>query len=218
MPLYKPSLAPTITKLTSGASNYTTPAGTIWIRATLVGAGGAGSGSGSAAGGTGGTGGNATFGTLTAGGGAGGVWNAGGSSGGTPTVGAGWTNIHSMSGSAGYGTLSGMTNNYFPGSMGGAGAFGGNQPTGSYNNTGTNSTANSGSGGQGGGGNSQTGGANNGSAGGAGALVIAIIAPTPGQVFAYSVPGAATGGTAGTTGLAGGNSGSGLIIIEEFYQ
>lgn len=194
--------APTTQIFTSGSGTYTTPTGALYIKVTLIGAGGGG-GSNSA---DGTVGGNTTFGVafLTGNGGAGGAGAVGGSGGGSAT--GGDINFRGGDGSSG-------TNTNNTGGYGGNGMFGGageGAPL-SGGSPGGPGNANTGAGGGGGGGNaSRTGGA-------AGGSLIKFIT-SPSASYAYSV---GVGGTAGGTvgaNTGGGNGGSGVIIVEEHYH
>jgi hypothetical protein len=208
--------APTKTTFTSGSGTYTPPKGCLYIRVIM--AGGGGSGGAGSSGGTGNAGSSSTFGTsfLLCNGGAGGS-SAGGTdgSGGTATqTGSGASGIF-LQGGAGNG---GGTNagNYLQGGGGGVNPFGGNGGGAQGNTTAVAASANTGGGG--GGGSSTAGGATpSGGGGGAGGYLDVIIsAANLSSSYAYSVgPGGAAKGSGIATGSAGG---SGVIIIEEFYQ
>ncbi len=214
---------PTITKYTSGASNYTTPTGVQYIRVRISGPGGGGAGSGSTT--TGGNGGNGsaatTFGSnLTAGAGSGGGGSNGGQggAGGTASLGTGPIGTAVTGGSGGSGTTTAVNvappgGNGGSNPLGGAGAGGSNFSGGT--NPGTAGAANTGAGGGAGGAGGFS--INTGGGGGAGGYIEAIIIPTPGQIFAYSVGTGGSAGTAGTSGAAGGAGASGYIEIIEYY-
>lgn len=184
----------------------------LYVRARLLGAGGGGAGNG----GNGGAGGNTTFGNLTAAGGSGGTSGATDAvAGGAPTVGAGWTALVSLTGSFGNAGAHAITGFAAIGSPGGVGAMGGD--SGAQVNTGSPSPAgitNSGSGG--GGAASGVDSAGNGG-GGAGAYVEAQTSSTPSLTYAYGVGAAGTAGSAGGGNNAGAG-GSGVIIVEEYFQ
>lgn len=203
-----PSTSGTLTK-TSGTgdatiafSAYIAP---IYIRVRGVGAGGGGGGN--ATGTAGGAGGNTTFGTslLTAnGGGGGGAGGTSGAVGGSTTVAAPAVALLALKG--GTGGCPNQTTN-------GAGSPGASTPFGSggggtASNGGDPAPANTGAGGGGGGGAGVAGGG-----GGAGGYFEAVIT-SPSTSYAYAV-GAA--GTAGGTS-SGNPGGSGIIVVEEYFQ
>lgn len=210
---------PTMTRLTVGtAATYTLPIGCKWIRIRAVGGGAGGSGVAAAGVGVnnGGTGGTTTFGTATTvliscTGGLGGGTGAGGL-GGTATV---TTPAYGFVQRGG----AGQSTSYMSFTMGGAGGvspFGGNGPSGFPNNNGVAALANSGSGG---GGGSWNGGAGyGGPGGGAGAYAEAIII-NPDASYTYTIGAAGVAGVAGGgNAMGGGLGGTGMIIIEEYYQ
>lgn len=208
---------PTVQKFTSGSGTYTTPTGVQYIHVRMVGGGGGGSGSGTSAGTAAGDGGSTTFGTGTAGGGNHGSFGATSTnSGGTATLGTGWLgtaiNGASSSGSA-YQNISTIDE---------SGGFGASSPLGgagasAFASAGSAAIANSGSGG-GGGGNNNTANSYSGAGGAAGAYIDAIIIPSSGQTFSYTVGASGSAGGAGTSGNAGGAGGSGYIEVTEFYS
>jgi hypothetical protein len=192
------------------SGTYTTPANVAYILVEMVGGGGGGGGTT----GTGGNGGNTTFGTslLTAGGGTGGA-GAGASSGGA----GGTVTLNSPAiGRAVKGTQGGVSSIFVGTTL--AGGVGGTAPyfAGSGPGfTGANSIAgvtNTGGGGSGGG--TATAG-NVGSGGGSGGFISAIIVPTAGQTFSYSVGAVGSAGTGTVTGAAGG---LGAIYVTEYYN
>jgi hypothetical protein len=203
-----PSTTQTI--LTSGSGTYTPANGITQIRVRMVGGGGGG---GATSTGTAGNGGIATtFGSLlTANGGGAGSNFANPGAGGTGVISLPLTGI-TQSGQAGSaGCVTGTAGSYLIGGFGGGtplGAGGGNvDPSGG----GLSAAANTGGGGGGAGNN---GGANRyaSGAGGAGGYVdVIIVSPT---ATAYSI---GTGGAGGSGAQAGGNGGSGIIIIDEYY-
>lgn len=211
---------PTIQRFLSGTSQtYTTPAGVLYLRVRMLGGGGGGAGSGTAAGTAAADGVDSVFGNLTAGKGIKGVWNAGGAAGGAVTVGAGWTNVASTVGSGSFGFIqegSAIEPNAAPGGWGGIGALGGQAAAAAYGAATPNATANTGSGGQGGGPNAVAA-SDAGTGGGAGAYIEAFSSGAVSATYTYSVGGGGNGGGAGASGLAGGNGGSGIIIVEEYY-
>ena len=195
---------------------YTKPAGVLYIRVVMVGAGGGGCGSGTSAGSLATAGGQTVFGSvLTANGGGAGGFNVDGGLGGSSTIGAGATGI-SLSGGQGAGSPS-ANNNYqnVPGGIGGASAFGGAGNS-NYNRAGYSAAAYTGSGGGGGGTYNQTSG-NAGAGGGAGGYVNAIIL-NPLPSYTFLVGGGGPGGGNGPGGAAGGAGAGGFIEVTEYYQ
>jgi hypothetical protein len=213
-PTWRSILAPTIQRFTSGSGTYTTPAGVLYIRVRMVGAGGGGGGSGSSGNTSGGTGGNTTFGTslLTAAGGAGGNTSSAGGAGGSVTTNSPAEVINSLVGEGGNAGAGNQSNAYIPGGAGGKSELG----------TGGSSTISVGVTGVKGGGGS---GASNGATaaiaaqggGGAGGFIECIL-KNPDATYAYAVGAAGTAGGAGTSGGAGGTGGAGYIEVLEYYQ
>lgn len=205
---------PTIQKFLSGTGTYTTPAGVVYIKVTMVGGGGGGGGTGNAFGASGSGGGNTTFGALTASGGFGGVFGGtsgggGGGAGGTSTLGLGvGVNLTGGSGDGGSNTVT-------PASGGGGGdsAFGGSGSGGGNVVAGGNGATNSGGGGGGGGGGSNFG---SGGGGGSGGYIESIIT-SPSSTYSYAVGAGGALGGAGPSGVAGGAGGSGMILVTEYY-
>lgn len=198
--------APTITVLSSGSGNYTTPAGTSYLRVQLLGAGGGGAGgnSGGAAPAAS-NGGNTTFNSITANGGSG-APSINGGAGGTGGAGTAAYRINGNPGRAGYRSGIGSDTQW-----NGTGA---NSPLGFGqggwmipNSNGTPGTG-FGSGGGGGGVNAT----NCGGGGGSGEYAEFYI-QNPSGTYAYSV-GAAGAGSASTT--SGGPGASGLIIVSAY--
>lgn len=197
--------APQVTVLTSGSSTYNTPSNTKYLRVRGVGGGGGGAGSGTTPGAAG-AGGNTTFSTLTGNGGAAGsIVAATSANGGTATGG----DINLTGGTGGCPTN--QVNSY--GANGGVSYFGG-AGTHGLASAGTAASPNTGSGG-GGAGTGTT--ANAGGGGGAGGYFEKIIT-SPSASYSYSVGAAGTAGTAGTSGFAGTAGGSGIIIVEAYFQ
>jgi len=188
---------PTIQRFTSGTSQtYTPTSGTARIRVRMVGGGGGADG--------GGQGGTTSFGAWTAIGGYGGNYQGGYGSGGPGgsggSNGAG-TLVNRCQGNGGGGaSLGGGSSSS---GSGGAGPFGGGAPA--SNGSGINAAANSGAGAAGGQGGSTGGG------GGSGEYVeFYMTAAQIGASLSYTVGAGGTGGDA--------HGGSGLIIVEEFYN
>ncbi len=222
-PVWRPLKAPTFTKITSGATNYTTPAGVMYLIVKMTGAGGGGAGSSSAGDATtGADGGATTFGTslLTCPGGAHGKINndAGGAGGGAPTITSPAVEIESYQGGKGFGGMGATSSVAGKGGAGGGSAlFGPGAPGGPGSPSNQVVVANTGGGGDGGSIGANASG-NSGSGGGAGACLRAMLQPTAGQVYAYSVGAGGTAGAAGTSGNAGSVGAAGQIVIEEYYQ
>lgn len=218
-PTFTTFTAPTVQRFTSGSGTYTTPAGVVYIRVTVVGGGGGGGGSCTLVGNAsaGGTGGNSTFGStlLVGNGGVGGGANGNISgTGGTASI-SGPTTVISVSGGAGINGAVSNTATVSPvfGGAGGAGYFGGaGRATG--NATGEAGAANSGAG-AGGAGQVQP--AYSGAGGGSGGTAIGTIT-SPSASYAYAVGAGGGAGAAGTSGSNGGVGGTGVVIVEEFYN
>jgi hypothetical protein len=199
---------------------YTTPPKVAWLEIEMVGGGGAGGPSGGSSAGpygsTGGAGGSTTFGgtMLVAGGGGGGTNacanGAGMGVGGTPSVTASSSvlPVKALYGGTGGAPPNISAASWQQGGPGGASTLGGSG--------GGSGASNTGSGGAGA--PTNTGAALcTGHGGGAGAYVHAIVIPTPGQVFAYSVGTAGQPGTAGSGGAVGSPGGTGAIFVTEHY-
>lgn len=212
-PSYKSFAAMTVQKFTSGSGTYTTPAGVLYIRVRMVGAGGGGD-RGGTTGGTPTAGGNTTFGTtlLVSNGGSAGATSNGGV-GGTTSLGTGPVGIN-IDGAKGQGGLNLSSGSFSPpGGAGGTSFFGG-PGAGSAGANGTSASTNSGSGGAGGAINA-TATHITGAGGGAGGYVDAIIT-SPSATYSYAVGGPGSGASGGD--FTGGNGAAGLIIVEEHYQ
>jgi hypothetical protein len=200
---------PTKQYLTSGSgATYTTPANCKKIIIQMIGAGGGGAAATTNAGATGGT---TTFNSINAAGGGGGNPSDGlGGVGGTGGTGSASLRLP---GSAGCSITAATTS-----STGGAGApgiFGTGAPRQGAATGGTAAGVaggtNTGAGGSGGFATVST---QHGAGGGAGEFVEFSIT-TPSATYTYTV---GTGGNGGAAGVqAGGNGGSGLIIVEEYY-
>lgn len=211
---------PTVQRLTSGSGTYTTPTGVKYIRVKMAGAGGGGAGSGTS-GGSPTAGGNTTFGTslLTANGGSSPASQAVGGAGGTVTINSPAINILASTGGqgGGAGRLFNAAYFYAQGGYGGDSVgFGGGGKSASHTSSGTAGVANTGGGGQGGGLPGGVAGTQDcGGGGGSGGYIDAIII-NPLSSYSYSI---GTGGTGGTgTQYNGAAGGSGIIVVEEYYQ
>ena len=212
---------PTTQQFLSGTNvTYTTPAGVLWIKVTIVGGGGAG-GPGN---GTGGSNGNpsclntsspaCTSPVYEASGGNSPGTGAGGNGG--QVSGSGTCNVLSVPGGSGTGGNSNTaTVNTAVGGHGGdsslGGAGGGAQDG---NNVGLPGATNSGGGG--GGGGTATASTPSGAGGGGGATCVAII-NSPAANYYVTVGGTVASGTPGTGGSAGGLGSAGQVVFEEHY-
>lgn len=186
----------------------------LYIKRTIVGAGGGGGGSGTTQN-NGSQGGGTTFGSTTSAGGGGG--NGTGSAGpNTPGgVSSGLTTDLQITGGGGLpsggniiqacGGAGGTT------PLGGAGIGGSAGGTGSTGGAGQNNT---GAGGGGGGGAASFQGSQGGAAGGYCSGFITSLSST----YTFTIGAGGTAGGAGTGGYAGGTGGSGVVLVEEFYQ
>ena len=193
--------------LTGTAATYTTPNGCTAILVKAWGGGGGGSATATNSGSAG----TATiFNSVNANPGSGGsVPNATkGNTGGLGGVGGTGTATFRMRGANGNG--SSQYNTGTPGANGGATSLGGNG-YGVVDVAGTAAVANSGSGGGGG-----CSGSNGSGTGGGAGEYFELYIPSPAASYTYTIGGGGNGGDAGT--FAGGNGGSGLIIVEEYYS
>jgi hypothetical protein len=204
---------------TQALGTYTTPLNVKYIRVRIVGGGGGGGPSGTASFGAVTAGGSTYFGAnlLVANGGFGAVGgNTNGAVGGSASLGTGPIGI-AFTGTPGGGCgAQNTTGTQVSGGMGGVSPFGGAGTSGPAGGPGGSAVANSGSGG-GGAGTSNTAGAFGGAGGGAGGFVDAIIT-SPAVSYPYLVGAQGLGGSAGTSGFVGGNGGTGIIVVEEYYQ
>lgn len=194
----------TVQYLTSGTgATYTRPTDCTAIRVRMVGGGGGGGAVSANAGSAGGT---TIFNSINANGGNGGgiQFQAGGAGG---NGGSGSASLR-INGSAGQAAQNGADASV-AGSTGASGIFGMGAGVGAVGGTGGNAAANTGAGGAGGGGT-------NTGAGGGGGEYVEILITSPSATYTYTVGAGGNGGAAG--GVAGGNGGSGLIIVDEFYQ
>ena len=209
---------PTQQRFTSGSGTYYKPAGCRAIRVRMVGSGGSAAGSATQAANNASNGvdGDAsTFGTslLTADGGTKGsqsVTPGGRGGGGTinsPAFGFVWKGAD--------GGPSVLSNSATAGPNGGGTMLGGGASGGKENGVGQNAQANTGAGGGAPGCSNLTSFITGSAGGGAGGVDAWIVDPL--ASYAYVVAAAKTGGAAGTSGNAGGDSGSGLIIVDEYY-
>lgn len=190
----------------------------LYLKVRMVGGGGGGAGGGDNGGGeTAGTAGvDTTFGTtlLSAGAGAGGTFGPAGA-GGTSSLGTGPLGLALTGGRGSRGAQASTIADILIGGMGGQGAFGGG--TSVLNSSGAGA-ANTGAGGSGGGASCATGGSTSaGSGGGAGGYVDAVIT-SPLSTYAYAVGTGGAAGTAGTNGGPGAAGGTGMILVEAYYQ
>jgi hypothetical protein len=211
----KPPRPPTRQVFLSGSGTYNRPTGVYAIDVELQGGGGGGQGgpgSGANMGSAGTAGGNTTFGSLTANGGVcASVSNT------QATASGGDINISgAISGNGNQ--LANNTTLFGAGQDGGVSFFGGAGP-GMYAAVGQDAAPNSGSGG-GGGGTNQFATMAGGRGGNAGAYLRKLIA-NPSATYAYSVGVGGAKGIGGTVtnnvGRDGGNGGSGIILVTEYY-
>ncbi len=224
-PTFKSFTPPTQQRLTTGtAATYTTPANVLYLRVRMVGGGGGGGGSGTSRT-DGGSGGNTTFGTsLLVANGAGATSGNTIGSGGTASITAPAYGTALQGGFGSYGGLLTTTaignGNIIPGGAGTGTPFGGASGGGSLNTAATGGIGNTGSGGGGATYQATTthGAGQAGLGGAAGGFVDAIVVPSAGQTFLYTVGSAGSAGGAGTNGFAGSLGGSGYIEVTEYYQ
>lgn len=211
--------APTVQKFLTGTSTYTRPTpAPLYLRVRMVGGGGGGGASGTGSYGTAATaGGASTFGTslLAANGGNFGSPGGAGGQGGLAFLGGAMGLANQGSGGGASGEQLSSTSVEISGGTGGASALGGGAP--GAGSVGTSAYANTGGGGSGAGFGSVSGICASGAGGGSGGFVDAILI-SPLASYAYSVGAGGTNQTAGTSGFASGSGGSGIIIVEEFYQ
>lgn len=201
--------APAVTRITTGATNYTVPGGALYLEVEMCGGGGGGApGDSQSVGATNGV--ATTFGTATANGGNGGQFAGAGGAGGTANA-TGFTSIVTVRGNTGMPSLVGinMTGGTMYFARGGAGPWGGS-PNDSNANT---YSANSCSGGSTGASTTSPG--TRGAGGGAGGYSkFYVNAPLAGT-YAYSI---GTGGTGGTGTSNGFNGGDGIVIVTAHFQ
>ena len=214
------STNPTAQVFTSSSGTYTTPNNTKWIKITLIGGGGGGGGGNNAAAATNGgdtcwntTGAACTTPVYDAGGGTGGAHTSIGTGG--AISGSGSCTWSVVGGAGQFGVNSIAATLAGTGGIGGV-SYHGSPGTGGKNSAATNAAANSGSGG-GGGGLNATATLTAGSGGGSGASCEVII-NSPAASYTYAVGTGGGGAAAGTNGFAGGDGGSGVIIVEEHYN
>lgn len=208
------AITPAITKLTSGSGTYTVPAGTTFLKVTMIGGGGGGGSSGTGGGSGGANGGSTTFGTtlLSAGGGTLGVTNgASGGAGGTSSLGSGPAGL-ALTGGYGSPSTAYTGGGVTAGGNGGSSAFGGaGSGGGGTSPVATAGITNTGGGGGGGG----SGGTFNGTGGGAGGYVQAWITTLLAS-YSYAVGAGGAGMTNSGGGCDGAAGGSGVILIEAY--
>jgi len=203
-------------------ATYITPTSPspLYLKVKMVGAGAGGAGSGTSnSGGNGGAGQASVFGTnlLIAYGGPGTTSQYLGVEGGlatinSPALGAAFQGGWGGASSGGAGAVSTA---YFPGGQGASTPFGAGG-TGTLNGAGAAGTANTGSGG-GGGGNNGIAGSNSGAGGSAGGYIDAIIS-SPASSYYFGLGLGGNFGVGGSSGQNGGPGGTGIVVIEEYYQ
>lgn len=212
---------PTIQRMTSGSGTYITPAGCTKLIVWCQGGGAGGGGSQDTVGSHVGTAGNASsFGTslITCAGGTGGAGGgaaAAGGDGGAPTVNSPAIVMIQVAGGKGGADGQNSSIASVAGGQGGVSFMGGQGANTVAAQIPSAAGANTGGGGAGAPGTASP--CYPGLGGGAGAFAMARI-NAPDASYAYVVGASATGGTAGTNGQAGGDSGSGMILVEEFYD
>jgi hypothetical protein len=208
--LTTPSLpkTPTVQVFLSGSgSTYTTPAGATWIEVKFVGGGGGGSSSTAGTAATAGT--DSIFNGVHAVGGAlasAGVAGAGGGFGGGCTAGA-------VGGAGGSSAESFISNLVGSGGAGGSSFYGGGGPGGT-GAVGIAAVANSGGGGGGGGHSTAT--SQIGGGGGGGGGYCWLLIPNPAATYIFTIGAGGNGGDGGGA-FAGGNGGTGYMIVVEHY-
>jgi len=227
-------LMPTQQIIRSGSGTYVPTVNTrlpLYICVELYGGGAGGAGSSQGVDmGFGGDGGDSSFaaGQLIARGGHGATFDAGLGGTCTVTLSAPGFSFTGQSGAtaiaqeydAGFGSSPyRITQDFFPGGVGGNGYF----PGAGMERSNPSAVPNTGSGGAGGHINANTSNGllvNAGCGGGAGGYLRYLLPPTnpDGSNYDYELGIAGTAGTAGTRGNAGGAGGSSLLIITEFYQ
>ena len=201
---------PTRQVLTSGTT-YTTPANVRQLKIRMVGGGGGGCVTGGGAAGSPGT--ASSFNSITAAFGPGAsVPGTGNFMSGNGTGSASYRQ-QGMAGASGIAATSGA------GGVGGSSVFGGGAAGGWYNSgtvNGMAAAANSGSGGGGGGVNATI---TNTGGGGSAAEYVELIINSPAASYTYAIGAGGAGSTTGSDSYhgAGGNGGSGVIIVDEIY-
>lgn len=193
---------PTRQVFLSGSGTYTTPTGARQLRVRTVGGGGGGGASQVN---------NGAAGVATVFGGASAAGGSGGAHGTAALGGAGGTSGTSSSTTMYFPGGSGSVGNPNSGGGSGGGSMFGGGASGGYSAHGIDALANTGGGGGGGAGTVSF--AGSGGGGGEGLEYIII---TPAATYTYAV---GTGGAGGlnTPTTQGGNGGSGLIIVDEYY-
>lgn len=216
---------PMTTQRLTASGTYTLPTSPrkpVYIKVKMIGGGGGGGGGGNVT--PGGNGGDTTFSTasgttfITAGGGGGSATtgvSVNGGVGGVVTVNSPAVALIAVRGSVGGNGSTGMVNG--SGGNGGTGFFGGagGGSTGGNVSTTAYAAANSGAGGGGGSTITATVAGNGGGSGGY--IEASITNPDATYLFTIGAGGTRATGNPGT-GYDGGNGGSGIIIVEEYYQ
>lgn len=215
-----PSASGTLTKSAGTGDStitFSAVAAPFELEVIVVGSGGGGRGSGTTtSAGNGSNGSASTFGSslLTANGGTGSVGTSGGA-GGTATIASPAVGYTITGGTGGVGFDTGTTSIFAAGGFGGSsGLIGG--PSGALNTNAAAAIVNSGTGGAGAGNGSSVGNRAGGGGGGGGYLRAFISSPS--ATYTWAVGALGGGGTAGTSGFIGGDSGSGRIIVIEKFQ
>lgn len=220
-PVWTPFKPPTIQSFSSASGTYTTPAGVRYLRVRMAGGGGGGGGGGGAGVGNGDVSSSTLFGSsllIASGGLPGRVGNDQGGIGGSPVISPPAIDFGSLTGGRGQAgiTTSGISISVNGGTGGMTPYFCGGGARGPGSSPGNDGLGQTGGGGAGGSTNVATG-VDAGSGGGSGAYIEVII-PNPSASYSYYVGDGGRGGSAGANGQAGGKGGTGIIIVEEYYQ
>jgi hypothetical protein len=198
--------------LTSGSGTYTTPANARQLRIRMVGGGGGGAGTSSSARFVGTNGSDTVFNGVHAAGGVAATSIGGAQGGYSTTPGTGSASYRAAGGGGGSGAIGGVSSAAGSGGQGGNSVFGAGPPGGISTGNGVSAAANTGAGGSGSG---NSFGAVITSGGGQAGEYVELIINSPSATYTYTIGAGGTGGTGGTE--IGGNGGSGIIIVEEFY-
>ncbi len=227
-------VAPTIQRFLTGSGTYTlptSPRAPLYIKVIMSGAGGGGGasygfGNASSFAPNGTAGGSTTFGpNLTCNGGSGGngadnndsYASAPGGSYSVTSVSNQYVLFATNGSSGGGGLITAQTNANAIGGAGGTNPLGCGCPGAPFAAGGISALPNTGAGGSGAGPNSNQAFQFGGAGAGAGSYIEVIIG-SPSSTYSYSVGSAGAGGaSSGATSYSGGDGGSGIIIVEEYY-
>jgi hypothetical protein len=211
---------PTRTVLTgTGTSTYTVPANAKRLNIRMIGGGGGGGGSSSNAAATGGGAGQASgFGAVVANGGGGGSASVSGSGGGGGTGSGSGSGVAQVRIPGNSGQFGGPANGagLSTGGSGTSGPFGGAGQLPSYSGAGVSGIPNSGAGASGG--STSGNGAIGTGGGGAAGEYVEILLTSLSASYVYTVAAGGSAGAGASGGTNGGTGGSGIIIIDEFYD